>query len=147
MAQLGGWSEEAVLRVVGDFADGLLGLGLGVGFGEVEAGDLEAVEHDAGAARIDLVGGHAAQDFADGVLDSAAILGVGKGEAPALARAGVLDGTAGVVVVVAEVFRAVGATEGGAAAAAAVGEDVAALVDGFVGVGGEVFGCHGVLRD
>jgi hypothetical protein len=36
---------------------------------EVEAGDLEAVEEEAGAAGVDVVGGDAAEDFADGALD------------------------------------------------------------------------------
>jgi hypothetical protein len=38
-------------------------------FGEVEAGDLEAVEEEAGAAGIDVVGGDALKDLANGVLD------------------------------------------------------------------------------
>ena len=36
-------------------------------FGEVEAGDLEAVEQESGAAGIDVVGGDALEDFADGL--------------------------------------------------------------------------------
>jgi hypothetical protein len=44
-------------------------------FGEVEAGDLEAVEEEAGAAGIDVVGGDALQDLADGGLDGGAIFG------------------------------------------------------------------------
>ena len=44
------------------------GLG-GLGFGEVEAGDLEAVEEEAGSAGVDVVGGDALEDLADGVLD------------------------------------------------------------------------------
>jgi hypothetical protein len=35
------------------------------GFGEVEAGDLEAVEEEAGAAAVDVVRGDALEDFAD----------------------------------------------------------------------------------
>jgi hypothetical protein len=42
-------------------------------FGEVEAGDLEAVEEQAGAARVDVVGGDALEDFSDGGLDGGAI--------------------------------------------------------------------------
>jgi hypothetical protein len=104
-------------------------------FGEVEAGDLEAVEEEAGAARVDVVGGDALQDFADGGLDRGAVFGEGQVEggaaAAALARVG--DGFTGGVVVVAELLLA----ETGAGAAAAVGEDVAALVLlwCFVGVG------------
>ena len=136
-----------MLGVVGDFGDGWGGLLFRVGFREVEAGDLETVEEDAATARVDLVGGDAAEDFADGVLDGGAVFGVGEGEAgvTTLARAGFLDGMAGVVVVVAEGFGAVRAAESGAAAAAAVGEEVAALEAGVVGFGGRVFGVHGVL--
>ncbi len=131
-AVLGGWGEEAVLGVVGDLGDELGGLG-GIGLvgleGQVEAGDLEAVEEQAGAARVDFIGGDTAQDFSDGLLDSAAVFGVGEGEAglAALAGGGVLDWAAGIVVVVAKAVRALGAADGWAAAAAAVGEDVAAL--------------------
>jgi hypothetical protein len=99
--------------------------GLG-GAGEVDAGDLEAVEEEAGAARVDFVGGDAAENLADGGLDGGPVLGVGQVEggaaAAALARVG--DRAAGGVVVVAEFFLA----EAWAGAAAPVGEDVAALV-------------------
>jgi hypothetical protein len=99
---------------------------LGFGFGEVEAGDLEAVEEQACAAGIDLVGGDALEDLADGELDGGLVFGQGQVEvgAAVLAVARVGDGAAGGVVVVAEVFSA----EAWAAAAVAVGEDVAALV-------------------
>ena len=56
------------------------------------------------------------------------------------AGGGWLGGLAGVVVEVAEAFGAVGAAEGGAAAAAAVGEDVAALK--AFGLDGDDFWCH-----
>jgi hypothetical protein len=46
-----------------------------LGSGEVEAGDLEAVEEEAGAARVDVVGCDALQDLADGGLDSGAVFG------------------------------------------------------------------------
>jgi hypothetical protein len=49
--------------------------GGGLGFGEVEAGDLEAVEEEAGAAGVDVVGGDTLQDLADGGLDGGAVLG------------------------------------------------------------------------
>jgi hypothetical protein len=106
----------------------------GLRFGEVEAGDLEAVEEEAGAARVDVVGGDALEDLADGVLDGGTVFGERdfEGGAAAPARAGC--GFAGGVVVVAEVFSA----EAWAAAAVAVGEDVAALV---------TFGCFGLLLD
>jgi hypothetical protein len=125
--------------VDGDLFDDF-GLGFGVavggGFGEVEAGDLEAVEEQAGAAGVDVVGGDALQDLADGVLDGGTVFGEGEVEggaaASALLRVG--DGSSGGVVVVAEVFSA----EAWAAAAVAVGEDVAALV---------AFGCFGLWLD
>jgi hypothetical protein len=99
-------------------------VGGGLGFGEVEAGDLEAVEEEAGAAGVDVVGGDALEDLADGGLDSGAVFGQRQmeGGAAAAAPARVGDGFAGGVVVVAELFLA----EAGAGAAVAVGEDVAA---------------------
>jgi hypothetical protein len=97
-----------------------------LGFGEVEAGDLEAVEEEAGAAGVDVVGGDAAEDLADGGLDGGAVFREGQVEggaaAATLARVG--DRLAGVAVVVAELFLA----ETWAGAAVSVGEDVAALV-------------------
>ena len=124
----GSWGEDAELGVGGDLFDGF-GFGCGVrwvGFGEVEAGDLEAVEEQTGAAGVDVVGGDALEDFADGVLDGGTVFGQRKveGGAAAAALLGVGDGLSGGVVVVAEVFFA----QAGAAAAVAVGEDVAALV-------------------
>ena len=94
--------------------------------GQVGAGDLEAVEEEAGAAGVDLVAGDAAEDFADGELDGGAVFGHGEVEVGLVgsALAWVLHGAAGGVVVVAEVFLA----EAWAAAAVAVGEDMAALV-------------------
>jgi hypothetical protein len=73
--ELGGWGEEAVVGVDGDLGDdffGVAGFRLPISF-QVEAGDLEAVEEQAGAARVDLVGGDAAEHFADGELDAAAL--------------------------------------------------------------------------
>ena len=99
---------------------------MGGGLGKVEAGDLEAVEEQAGASGIDVVGGDAAENFADGLLDSGTVFGEGvvEGGAAASALLGIGDGFSGGVVVVAEVFSA----QAGAAAAVAVGEDVAALI-------------------
>ena len=101
-------------------------------FGEVEAGDLEAVEEEAGAARVDVVGSDALEDLADGVLDGGAVFWEWEleGGASAWMVVRMRRGFAGGVVVVAERFLA----EAWAAAAAAVGEDVAALV---------AFGCFG----
>jgi len=56
-AEFGGWGEESVLGVVGDLGDDLGGRLVGAGLGQVEAGDLQAVEKQAGAAWIDVVGG------------------------------------------------------------------------------------------
>jgi hypothetical protein len=103
--------EGAVGGVEGDLFDGLdLGCGpaAGLGFGEIQAGDLEAVEEKAGAAGVDVVGCDAAEDFADGVLDGAAVFGLrdAKGGAATAALAGVFDGLAGGVVVVAKFFLA-----------------------------------------
>ena len=64
--------EGAVDGVEGDLFDGFdLGCGpaAGLGFGEVQAGDLEAVEEEAGAAGVDVVGGDTLEDLADGELD------------------------------------------------------------------------------
>ncbi len=142
-ADFGAGGEDAEGGVDGDLFDGLAGgfgfvggsgwvsgsgcgLGIGLGFGEVEAGDLEAVEEEAGAAWVDVVGGDALEDLADGGLDGGAVFGErqveGGAAAAALARVG--DGFSGGVVVVAELFLA----EAGAGAAVPVGEDVAALV-------------------
>ena len=87
---------------------------------------MQAVEEEAGAAGVDLVAGYAAEDFADGELDGGSVFRHGEVEVGlvGLALAWVLDGAAGGVVVVAEVFLA----QAWAAAAVAVGEDVAALV-------------------
>jgi len=69
------------------------------------------------------------QDFADSVLDGTAVFGVGEEEdgAAGFAGFGVFDRAAGGVVVVAEIFRLCRSAEARALAAAAVGEDVAAL--------------------
>ena len=48
---------------------------LGDGFGEVERGDLQAVEEQAGALGVKTAVGDALEDEADGGLDGAAVLG------------------------------------------------------------------------
>ena len=95
-------------------------------FGQVEAGDLEAIEEEAGAARVDVVGGDALKDFADGGLDGGTVFRQRQveGGASAAASAWVFYWFSCGVVVVAELFLA----EAWALAAAAVGEDMAALV-------------------
>ena len=50
---------------------------VGLVFGEVEAGDLEAVEEQSCSSRVEVVGGYFLQDDADGGLDGAAVLGEG----------------------------------------------------------------------
>ncbi len=83
VADFGRGGEGAVDGVEGDFGDGVFGGGVLVvllDLLEVEAGDLEAVEEQAGAARVEAVGGDALQDLADGVLDGAAVFGQGEEE-------------------------------------------------------------------
>ncbi len=91
-ADFGGWGEDAQFGVGGDLFDDFDGLGFGVavggGFGEVEAGDLEAVEEETGAAGVDVVGGDALEDLADGVLDGGTVFGEGDFEGGAPAAAG-----------------------------------------------------------
>ena len=103
--------------------------------GEVEASDLKAIEEEAGAARVEVVGCDAAEDFADGGLDGAAVFRESqvKGGLAGASGAEVGYRTAGGVVVVAEFFVGAFVAEAWAAAAVSVGEDVAALV--AVGVG------------
>jgi len=139
--------EDAEGWVDGDLLYGL-GFGgwfcAGLDFGQVEAGDLEAVEQEAGAAGVDVVCGYALQDLADGGLDGGAVFGQRQVEGGAAAAAlfGVRDWLSGGVVVVAELFL----TEAWAGAAVAVGEDVAALILlGCFGCVLHVFPPHGVL--
>jgi hypothetical protein len=81
--EFGWWGEDAECGVDGDLFYGLYGFafvgssGRGLGFSEVEACDLEAVEEEAGAAWVDFVGGDALQDFADGNLNAGTIVGIG----------------------------------------------------------------------
>jgi len=80
LGDFGGGGEQAVDGVVDDFGYGLFGFLAGGGldggwFGEVQGGDLQAVEEQAGAARVEGVFGYAGEDFADGVLDGAAVFG------------------------------------------------------------------------
>jgi hypothetical protein len=134
---VGARGEGSEFGVDGDLFDGLEGgfgfgaAGGGLRAGQVQAGDLEAVEEQAGAARVELVGGDALQDLADGELDGGAVLGDRHLELRAAGLAGGElgwpHGLARGVVEVAKFF----ATEAWALAAAAVGEDVAAAEAGF----------------
>ncbi len=104
-----------------------------------EGGDLQAVEQQAGAARVKLIAGDALQDLGDGGLQTAAVGEViGQVEDGLLRAAAFLVGLAGLqfaepdgpaagVMVVAKIFFA----EARAAAAEAVGEDVTALETGL----------------
>ena len=75
LGELGCRGEEALFGVGGDLFDrlwdgfvGILALAAGYGVaGEVGAGDLEAVEEEAGAAGVEGVGGDGEQDLADGL--------------------------------------------------------------------------------
>jgi hypothetical protein len=77
--------------VSGDLFDDFDGLGFGVamsrGLGKVQAGDLEAIEEEASAARVDVVGGDAAEDFADGLLNGRTVFGEWDFEGGAAAAA------------------------------------------------------------
>ncbi len=115
--------------------------------GEVGAGDLEAVKEQAGSFGVDLVACDTGEDLADGALDSGTVLRHADVEAGSTAAVlvRILDGAAGGVVVVAEVFVA----EAWAAAALAAGEDVTALqACGCVGHGRSPLGaiCVKVLK-
>jgi hypothetical protein len=47
------------------------------GFGEDAGGDLEAIEEQAGSARVDLVGGDTSKNFTDRLLDGGSVFGYG----------------------------------------------------------------------
>jgi hypothetical protein len=119
---------------------------------EVGGGDLDGVKDESGAATIDIIEGEAGGDADDCLLDlgAGAELWEREGVASCLPALRVGDGTASVVMVVAEVFVA----QSEAAAAVSVEEDVAAAevlggvsgwVVGGVGIGSD-FGVHGGLR-
>ena len=102
----------------------------------VPDGIVQRCEDHAGAAVGDLVGGETPDHFVDGVLEVKVAGGEREGEglAATAAPAGVLDGLAGGVVVVAEGF----ALEGGRGASVASFEDVGAegadVLDDFDGL-------------
>jgi len=77
--------------------------------GEGLAGNLKAVEEQAGAVDVELVGGQAGDDFAEGVLEGSLAGGSGELEASSSAAGvGVGGGLAVGVVVVAVGFAAEG---------------------------------------
>jgi hypothetical protein len=147
--QLGDGCEGAEGFVEDDLVDGFDGGGSG--FGQVEAGDLERVEEQAGAFGVEHACGDALGDEGDGGLDGAAVFERGQVEPPQRARSarrgprveggeGVAEGGLGFgfasgVVVVTKIFLA----ERFASATVSVGEDVAALevFGGGVGIGHE----------
>ena len=104
LVEFGYRGDFAMVRVVKDFVHGFFVAGLQVGLREVEAGDLEAIEKEAGASGVDAVVGDAKENLADGVLDGRAVFRAGEGELGAAALASVDFGgwdwlPAGVVVV------------------------------------------------
>ncbi len=116
--------DEAVVGVEFDRFDRVCGVLGGLAWGEVDGRDLEAVEEEAGAAGIELVGGEAEEDFSDGGLDGRTVVRAWEVEGGSAGLAGLpgvqfrfWDGFAGGVVVVAEGFAA----QGWAAAAVARG--------------------------
>lgn len=145
--ELGDRSEQAEVGVEVDLFDGLgkdAVLAAAVVddrarlAGQVDARDLEAVEQQAGAFGVEFVGGDALQHLADGDLDGETIRRSGEGEGAllglSLGECAGRDGSARGVVVVAERLAA----KARAAAAVAVGVDVAAL---------EALGRVGVVLD
>lgn len=93
--------------------------------GEVGAGDLEGVEEQTGASRVDVVVGDAGEDLAEGALDGGAAGGGFEAEtvAAGLTLLEVGDGFASGVMVVTKFFSPHGRT----ATTLAGGEGVAAL--------------------
>ncbi len=87
---------------------------------------MQAVEEQACSFGVEVVAGDALEDDADGGLDGGAVLGHGQVEAGMAAEGFAGGGLAGGVVVVAEGLSA----EADAAAAVAVGEDVATFEAG-----------------
>jgi ABC-type sugar transport system substrate-binding protein len=58
-----------------------------LGGAQVGGGDLEAVEEEAGAARVDVVGGDADEELAEGLLDGVVVGGGEEGECAAAGEA------------------------------------------------------------
>ena len=130
-----GGSQDAELRVFGDLFDEEGGLSVERWFGQRDDGGLQAVEQQACAAGVQVVGGDALQHQRDGVQDAAAVgelVGAGelKGAEAGLVGGGVLDGAARGVVLIAKLLPA----QAGRGAAVAVHIDVAAA-EALAGVG------------
>ena len=127
--ELGGLCEGSQIGMDDDVNDSLRrGCG-GRNAWQIDRGNLESVEQEAGAPRVELVRGEAVEDLADCGLDGAAVLrgGKGKGGAAVIALREILRRRslpdAGGVVVIAEVLLA----KARAATTVAVGVDVTAL--------------------
>lgn len=99
---------------------------------EVGVCDLEGVEEEAGAAKVDVVSGDADHEGAEGLLDVAAGVGLRKREGGLAGSAvtKVFDWAAGLVMVVAEALAA----HGRASAAAVFRADIAAAEGGGRGL-------------
>ena len=112
-----------------EVADGERFFGAG-GARDVAGREGESIEQAGGAARVDVVGGDELDDLDDGGLEGGAVGGVwdlevvGGSAGAAVLEGGGVDGFAGLVVVVAEVFSA----EAWVVAAAAFGEFTAAYL-------------------
>ncbi len=123
----GSLADESVCVSVGvGCAAGVEGLFLSRG-AQVGGGDLEAVEEETGAARVDVLGGDADEEARRGIPGwRRSRWGVKREKVLRRARALVRadDRAAGVVVVVAELL----VTQARAATTVVVGEDVVALV-------------------
>jgi hypothetical protein len=124
----GGWRQGAEVGVLDDLFD-LDRCGVGfLLFGEVERGDLEGVEEQAGAARGEGAGGELFDDGADGELDGGTVFGHGEGEGLRVVGFGFAGWAVGLVEVAEGLV-----VEAGGFAAADFGEDVAALEAFFGG--------------
>jgi hypothetical protein len=117
-----------LLRIVGFRFGGVLVLVV------VEVGvcDLESVEKQAGAAKVDVVGGDADHDSSEGLLDVAAGVGLRKREGGLAGSAvtKIFDGATSLVMVIAEALAA----HGRASAAAVFRADLAAAEGGGCGL-------------
>ena len=119
---------------------------------KIAAGDLEAVEEEAGALGVEVVGGDAGEDVEEGELDVGAGVDLLELEVVAARIAALACGAGEAEAALAVVEAEVAAADGGRAAALAGGVDVAAeiaalrvaLAEFRVGIVGLEFLWHGV---